>query len=211
MKRLLFCQKGVMTVQFLFGFILVAGFMAVFAALTLTLVVSEVVQYMTFSASRSLFLGHVSKEEQRQAAKDKYLKLRNEDLNFFSGSSSWFVLEPQALSNSSGLGLNTGYQLPDNSEPNLFYGVWVTKFQSKLLALDVMFLGSTAESDPAVAFTAKLGSYLGREPTQAECDEFTKKRWRMIWEKQFNELRQDINIGSNTDNYSLHGEADNGC
>ena len=203
-----------MTIQFLFGFILVSGFMAVFAALVLTLVVGEIVQYMTFSASRSLFLGHESRIEQQEAAKAKYLKLRNEDLKFFSGPSPWFVLEPQGLSSGETLGLNRTYELPDNSLPNLFYGVWTTKFQSKLLALDLMFLGSTTDEEPDVAFSAKLGSYLGREPTQQECENFTRERWNTIYQKQFNDLSQDVPIdsrASSNDNYSTYGKADNGC
>ena len=215
-KNLFFCQKGVLTVQFLFGFIIVSGFMVVFALLTLTLVVSEITQYITFSASRSLFLSHVDPETQIERAKKKYKSLST-DFRFFSSpdgnaQNKWFDIKEDILPGD-GLGLNESHFVPDPPETNLFYGVW-THFQARVLDMDMLFLGKTTEQTGDDAFRVKsIGSYLGREPSQKECEDFTKERWNEISKAHgFNTQSIRPDGGANPDeNYRSHKEPDNGC
>ena len=58
--------RGSLTVQFLLGFILILSFVMLFSAMTLTLAVSGVTQYMTYSASRVLFLSDGSQRQNQQ-------------------------------------------------------------------------------------------------------------------------------------------------
>ena len=46
-------EAGILTVDYLFAIILAMGFVALLFAMSLTLTVVEVVQYMTFSSARS--------------------------------------------------------------------------------------------------------------------------------------------------------------
>ena len=212
-KNLFFCQKGVLTLQFLFGFIIVSGFMVVFALLTLTLVAGEVTQYITFSASRSLFLSHISKEEQRKKAAEKYRTLSSEKFKFFSAAdgnaqNKWFDIKEE-ISGGEGLGLNRDFTVT-SSQPNLFYGVW-THFQAKVLVMDMLFLGETTEDSGDKAFRVEsIGSYLGREPSQEECDNFTEKRWDEILSKHKEESVPSI-VPNSPDNYRNYTNYDNGC
>ena len=56
-KRFISSSKGSLTVQFLLGFVLILSFMVIFGAMTLTLAVASITQYITYASSRALFLG----------------------------------------------------------------------------------------------------------------------------------------------------------
>lgn len=210
-KNLFVCQKGVLTIQFLFGFIIVSGFMVVFALLTLTLVVGEITQYITFSASRSLFLGHTDLEKQKEMAKAKYESLSVDKFKFFSSLSGnsqdqWFKI---ATPDTVGVGLNNSFDV-SSSDPNLFYGVW-TSFQAKVLVMDLMFLGKTTEEEEDQAFLVNsIGSYMGREPSQEECIKFTEERWNEI-RKIRRQHGPAISSGIERSPGVYESEPDNGC
>ena len=177
-KTIFRSQKGFLTLQFMMGFVLVAFFMMLFAALSLTLAVSEMVQYMTFSASRALFLGHGTLEKQESQAREKYRALKTSPGfgAFFQERLGWFVITDD-LQRDQSMGLNTHFAVEDGS-PHLFFGVW-TPFQARMLALENPFFGTTTE-DTQTAFQTRIGSYLGREPSVRECESFNSKRWEAL-------------------------------
>lgn len=213
-RTILRSQKGFLTLQFMMSFVLVAFFMMLFAALSLTLAVSEMVQYMTFSASRALFLGHASLEQQENRARTKYETLKTSPGfgAFFQQRLGWFAITP-ALQRDESMGLNLQGFSVDDSRPNLFFGVW-TPFQARMLALENPFFGSTTE-DPQSSFQTRIGSYLGREPTWEECKDFNRKRWQVL--SQLHGWPPSVSLpqGANPEeSYREHLEslnADNGC
>jgi hypothetical protein len=174
----IFSCKGSLTVQFLLGFILILSFVMLFSVMTFALAVSEVTQYITYAASRDLFLSHGSIGDQRAAAIDRYRALV-ESIHlkkFFQPD--LFRITPASDLSGEGLGLNRRFPV-SSGEPNLFYGVW-TKFIPKVLEVDTIWGG--AEENEAF-FETTIGSYLGREPTITECEQFNKKRWELISNK----------------------------
>ena len=174
-KYFILSCKGSLTVQFLLGFILILSFVMLFTVMTFTLAVSEVTQYITYSASRALFLSHGSKAYQQKAAMDRYDALiSSPHLSKFFQTNLFEITQASDLS-SEGLGLNRRFSV-SSGEPNMFYGVW-TKFIPKVLELDTLW-GSTEED--AAFFETVVGSYLGREPTITECEQFNQKRWDFI-------------------------------
>ena len=202
----MFGNKGSLTVQFLLGFVLILSFVALFLMMTLTLSVSEIVQYITYSSSRQLFLGHSDKSAQIEKAKKKYDKLTKEDFQFKFDDNFLIKITPvddwgpntfRGLNNS-----QAGFAVQPN-EPNLFYGVW-TDFNPKLLSVDTLW-GSTDIPDPELKTT--IGSYLGREPTKDECEKFNQERWNKIqgWINNAGVLRP--RTSSNSDG----ADSDNGC
>ena len=199
--------RGSLTVQFLLGFILILSFVLLFSAMTLTLTVSEITQYITYASSRTLFLGDGTKNIQQQNAREKYSYLvENQHLSkFFTGSNKLFEIEETGgdLMPGTGLGLNPQFS-PSLEVPYLFYGVW-TKFIPKILEVDTLW-GSTEEE--AAFFETVIGSYLGREPTKLECEEFIKKRWEFIATKQGSMIPSPV-----VDPSSSYTEdfGDNGC
>ncbi|MDE0518513.1 MAG: hypothetical protein OXH36_03010 [Bdellovibrionales bacterium] len=175
--------RGSLTVQFLLGFILFLSFVMLFSVMTLTLAVSEITQYITYASSRKLFLGDGDKGLQQKSARKKYHSLvkDNQHLSkFFTGANKLFEIEETGgdLREGDGLGLNSGFSRA-SGKPYLFYGVW-TKFIPKVLEVDTLW-GSTEED--AAFFETVVGSYLGREPTKVECEEFIEKRWEFIINK----------------------------
>ena len=181
-------QKGSITVQFVFGFLLVFSFIIGFFYLSLTLVISELVQYAVFSSSRYLSLSHQDVTKQREVAKRKY-----GDLLFASDSEGIFRTgffgpingddKPFNLQQEPNHGVNEQQGMPGEQRyRNLFYGVW-TEFQPKGLNLKMPFWGESVQGTEKDLFDSVIGSYLGREPSQAECITFAAKRWEMIKDK----------------------------
>ena len=169
-------SKGSLTIQFMFGFVLVMCFILIFLNITLTLVASEITQYITYAASRSLFLAHGDEAAQERSAREKYLELTNKPhIKKFLGGGKVFEIASDLGSDN--LGVNTSFSVSSiNQEPNLFYGVW-TDFTPKMLDVEMPW-GSVDEED--AFFKTVIGSYLGREPSHTECLEFFEKRWEFI-------------------------------
>ena len=179
-------QKGSLTVQFIFSFMLVFGFIIGFFYLSLTLVVGELVQYATYSSSRYLSLSHMTVTQQKTASQMKYNQLLFGGGIFRSGffgninadNKPFNLTSPSQIS--ANIGLNETPGMPgEQSERNLFYGVW-TEFQPKGLSLKVPFWGESVQGAQQGLFDSVIGSYLGREPSWEECVKFANVRWSMI-------------------------------
>lgn len=166
-------NRGSLTVQFVFGFALVWGFIALFSVMVFTLAMSSITQYITFASARALFLGTKDFEKQKTAAGEKYDKVKDKFMN----GNKLKLFSPDVIEinrkEELGLGLNPAFNA---SKPNLFYGVWTT-FSPKVLTVKTFF-GDTEEDN--TFFATDIGSYLGREPTIAECKSFDKGRWLEI-------------------------------
>ncbi len=179
-------QSGSLTVQFLLGFVLCLCFVMLFSVMTLTLAVSEITQYITYSASRTLFLGDGTKDLQQKGAMEKYGHLATTPPfnKLFQGTSRFFEIADQGdLSREghpSGVALNYR-RFPESSQvPHLFYGVW-TKFIPKVMQIRLPLWGEVKEDSSF--FETAVGSYLGREPSGEECKQFIDKRWEFISSK----------------------------
>ena len=195
--------KGSLTVQFLLGFILILSFVMLFSVMTFTLAVSEVTQYVTYAASRNLFLSHIYKTNQHQAAVDTYNALVSSlHLKKFFKPDLFRITEASDLS-VEGLGLNRDFPV-SGGEPNLFYGVW-TKFIPKVLEVDTIWGGAEENED---FFKTVIGSYLGREPSANECKTFEKNRWKLIKDK-IGSISSAVDPAGSYQIF-IHGD-DNGC
>lgn len=171
-------NRGMLTAEFLFAFVLCAGMCAVLFALNFTLSMAEVAQYMAFSSSRAYAAAHLDEAKQADLARTKYKELlTNKALKsiFNKGEASWFVLStPEQLEISS-----TGFSdYPKQENRVSAVGVRL-KFEPKVLNMRIAFLGSTAE-DPDKGFSAYVTSFLTREPTHKECWEQMKPRYENI-------------------------------
>lgn len=209
-KKYLVSQKGSLAVQFLFGWVLLMGFVAVFAALTLTLSVAEVVQYVTYASSRHFMLGHIDEGAQEAAATHKYNTLvTHSDLcSFFlhCNSNGMFT-----INESPNIGVNSRFDSGNSGMPYLFMGVW-TFFKAELLDINIPLWGSTTEgSSKNKIFTSSIGSYLGREPSVMECKSFNDVRLKWIHESHnrlggYNQAFPRVSPGN-----ARPGYFDNGC
>ena len=191
-------NQGSLTVQFLLGIVLILSFMSLFLMMTLTLAVSEIVQYITYSSSRQLFLGHETENEQKEKAKMKYKELTTNKFKFDFNSNTLIQIK---RGDDITPGLNPDIDLAVSHHPNLFYGVW-TEFIPKILSVDTLW-GGTDFENPAEDLKTTIGSYLGREPSEAECQAFNRNRWGKIKDSAKNN-RYISTTGDNP-------PSDNGC
>ena len=197
--------RGSITVEFLLGFILILSFVMLFSVMTLTLAVSEITQYITYAASRALFLSDGRRDLQIKSAKDKYKELSTSqhfDKLFKPGL--FKIKAHDALAKENGFGYNGKFGFASDV-PYLFYGVW-TDFTPKVLEVDTLWGGT--EEDEAF-FKTSIGSYLGRESTLKECENFVKKRWERI-SREHGSIPSAVNPAVfYNNNYSSY--LDNGC
>lgn len=166
-------QRGVLTIDFLFAFVLVFGLtMTLFFSLTFTLSVVEVVQYITFASARNYFAAHHTEAKQKELAKAKFDKLKNNGVFSPLFSNGWYELgEPDIRS------FETEYSKTSH-EYNTFAGTRVS-LQAKVLDFRIPFIGST--TDGAInAFKTNISSFLAREPTADECMTFNQGRLQAI-------------------------------
>jgi hypothetical protein len=206
-------QQGIITVDFLFSFILVGGFAFIIFALSLTLTVAEVVQYVTFSAARNYYAASESEDAQRAAATLKFQSLVRDPAIQPLLTSGWFSVDSLPTVGNIGENFPPLSEIQNSSsysrESSTFQGV-VVYFVSKVLEFNIPFYGSTVSDDlrGGTDFGAFVGSYLGREVTQVECETFLIPRWEKI-KRLPTHPAASYSEAANA-NYYL-GFADNGC
>lgn len=172
-------QRGLITVDFLFALVLILGFASLMFVLSFSLSVASVTQYITFSAARNYFAGHLDQEQQEARAKAKYEELINNPIFKPLYANGWYLIdaEPQVGDH---VKVKPEYEEATGGT-NKFWGVG-TSFTATVLDFRIPFFGSTnPDGDGSgTGFKTYIGSYLGREPTAAECIEFTAARWTAI-------------------------------
>ena len=157
-------SQGFLTVQFMLALVFIMFFIVSFLGLALTLVHASLTQYLTYSSARKLALGDETKFSQKDAAKNKYLSIRQGLFNTAfqsSASSDWFYISD------AGIGLNPNYSDQDDGARRLFFGSNV-EFKSKITNFQVPLWTDKTSGD----LETYIGSYLGREPSREECENF---------------------------------------
>ena len=141
-------EKGQSTIEFLMGIIFVFGFLFLFLRVSITLTNGYLVHYATFMASRAYLVADNNSNQVNGA--DGFAFKQSEEVfasfrvaNFISGFSG----ELEANS-------------PEFGGNKVFVGLWV-EYQDKF-ALNGLIGGGQK-------LTLRSESFLGREPTRAEC------------------------------------------
>ena len=174
-------SSGMITAEFIFALVLSAGLCIVLFALNFTLSMAEVAQYIAFSTARAHAAGHIDQTKQEQMAKDKYKALLNTPAIkplFNKGGEGWFILsgEPDIRGGGESGRSFDEYPVTQNRVPQV--GVRID-FQPRLLNLKLPFLGSTSE-DPDAGFSTRITGLLIREPTNSECWQQVRQRYKHI-------------------------------
>jgi len=197
-------QKGLVTIDYLFAFVLTMGFVAILFSLSLTLTVSSVTQYATFSAARGFSSSHVTIQEQFDYGSKKFKQLVSNPVLASLYSNGWFFVSEPFVGDLEQVKpeLIDSQFMTDNK-----YGVAVN-FTAAILDFNIPFFGST---DPESAdgsgkgFQAFISSITGRESTMEECYRFISQRWNLIKAMD----SRYSNGQYNNDNYTA--SEDNGC
>lgn len=175
-------NRGLISADFIFSLVIAMGLSMVLFVVTFTFAVSEVAQYVVFSASRAHAAGHLDQANQEKMGKDKFDELMaNKVFVPLFKESGWFVLNNLDIRGGgpTNKDFNSEYAGYDKRIP--FVGVRAD-FEPKMLTIRVPFMGTTANPE-GNGYKAKLAAFLIREPTQREClDLQVKLRYRAILE-----------------------------
>lgn len=198
-------ERGVITVDFLFAIVLILGFSGLLFVLSFTLSVASVTQYITFAAARSYAVAHVDKDTQEARGQAKYKELIANSVMKPLYTNGWYTVDAQVT-----LGDQTqvvsGWQ--DPSGVNEFWGAG-TNFTAKVLDFHIPFFGSTTDDgNGGSGFKTYMSSMVGREPTEAECIEFTAARWAAIRGLQ---VSGGTSYGQGTSTNGYFPQTDDGC
>ena len=164
-------KKGAVTTDFIFAMVMVAGVSFVLMALTFSLAAVEVAQYVTFATSRVYFGAHKDKATQQALAQTKFNNIVKKGGigRVLKNQGQWFELKFVGADDFS-------QQYGSTIDSDIFEGAQ-TDFNAKVLNIRIPFFGSTNDAGiDSGGFTARLNSYIGREPTQEECSQFNSQR-----------------------------------
>ena len=203
-------NKGIVTIPFLLVLTIILFFILSFFGLTMTFAHISVSQYMAYSTSRKLFLSSTKVDQQRIAAINHYKNLRGQffkpNAHTRTDSGGWFWIEEE-LPLQERTGYLKGYK--DSGNPRgggsaevegMFYGAGL-QFYSRIVQFQIPFLIREQKSHGS----ARVNSYLGREPSQLDCEKFNRARSQEI--EQFYSSLPGLNVVVNQG----EGEGDNGC
>lgn len=208
-----YSQQGQVTLDFLFGSVLILTVSALLMVLTMALTFSEVMQYISFSAARSYFAADNTEQDQVAAAKLKadYL-LSDNAIPFLKGAlaNGWITISGGRAGNgraknyktyADNLGVSS--QVLQTQGVNQFVGYQI-KFEIPILGMKLPLLASTiSPPEGSKGFEATVSSFLMREPTRAECENYTNKAFEILLQK---------NTGFRKANFKgFRAINDNGC
>ena len=186
-------ERGSIALDFLFASMIAFGFSSVFFAITVSLSLVEVGQYVTYSTSRAFAGAHETLDLQKEQADKKYKEIMGRGIfkNFMGPT--WVKLGKPVIGD-----FNQDYGVSDDAD--MFWGVQIP-MDAVILRLRVPFLGPTFED--AKVGQATLNSYLGHEVPTAECREkFTVPRFQQL-------LSKGVYSGAPSPKYFAF--TDNGC
>jgi hypothetical protein len=153
-------------------------------ALTSSLAVVEVAQYIIYSTSREHSVGRLQQQDQVNAAQSKYQSLIRNPAFASLFTSGWFELPAQLPANSirSGYGNNFFTDYPGRGTVNRksMQGVSVD-LQFHILTMKLPLLGNVQNEDGSDSFSSRILAVIRREPTAQECINFMKARKDAFW------------------------------
>lgn len=195
-------ERGIITLDFIFAFVLVFGMTLILFGFCLSLSVIEITQYITFSAARNYYAGHVSRQMQTDAAIKKFQQLTVQTQPFATlYGRGWYQLGPLEVGPQAEQQTISEYTHgTDRPDRNTFVGARVT-LNAKVLEMRIPFFGDTYDQEDG--FVARVATFLGRAPTEQEARAVNAQRFAAI--RQLESRYQQAPDGA----YTII--CDNGC
>ncbi len=158
---------GFITVDFLFATILTFGLTGIIFALSTALTIIEVSQYVTYSSARAYSAAHIDLPHQEEAARKKFEALRETPgIGNLITNRHFNLSDPKP-------GPGPSYHTTHND----MHGVSATLTLAGL-NFQIPIFGTTRQTQEP--FQTTVHSYLGRHPSQAECQKVNEQRWDFI-------------------------------
>lgn len=191
-KNILNNERGNLAIDFIFGMTLTFASMAIFFALSFSLSVTEIAQYVAFATARTYTAAHKDEATQQERANLKYQQLINTGVfKTLLKESDWFKLHPPVINSSN----DQETYFPVSDARDIFVGPKF-KFEANMLDMNLPLLGSSSEQG---GFVANINAFIGREPSFSEC---------MVYQISKKQMMESLG-------YSFPGDlvvmVDNGC
>ncbi len=154
-------ESGQLTLDFIFALAIAFGFSIVFFAMSFTLSMIEVCQYITFATARSYYGANVSKQAQIDLGQRKYQELKGKGILKTLLKNGWITLGDAQLDD-----FSADYKDADAGPDSMFVGARIP-FRANVLNLNLPILGHTAQDSSTGSAT--LNAYLMREVSTDEC------------------------------------------
>ena len=169
-------KKGMVTIPFLLAGIIMLFFILSFFYLSMTLAHISVTQYLSYSAGRKLALDNENLQAQKDASKEQYQKLREKFFkeSAWSKETDWFEINIGDAESGTGLAIGTslGEKYEEkNKIRTRFYGIHLG-FMAYKVRFNIPFISKKKDTP----LDARVTSFLGREPTLNECNQYHKAR-----------------------------------
>lgn len=185
-KTILRSNSGMVTTDFIFSFFLASMFTAFLFAMCFSFTVVEVVQYVSYSATRAALSGNKDFESQRERARIKLQSLSNNNILSALMRNGWFnvTLRDMRLGENASDFYSSEYQMAPitGASPSPFYipaaGVRLN-LEARILTMNLGPIGRI-ESETGNGFSLTLGSMMFREPSQRECMDLMRNRYQQI-------------------------------
>lgn len=161
-------SQGFLSADFLFSMVIASGLCAMFFALTLTLTMAEVGQYLAFSITRAHMAGHKDQSSQEEMAQAKFKSFQSNKVLNPLLTNGWFEIKNLVVRGAgpSGKDFTDRYPRgPANQADMPQTGVRL-EFEAKILKGRIPMLGGTNGSIEHKAFITGL---MIREPSADEC------------------------------------------
>lgn len=179
-------RSGMVTADFLFSMLLAGMFTAFLFAMCFSFTVIEVVQYISYSATRAALPSNKDFSAQRRRAETKVNSLINNNILNTLLKNGWFnvTIKDMRLGQDSSDYYSSEYKMEpiQGASPVPFYipaaGVRLN-LEAKILEMNLGPLGKI-ESDTGNGFSLTIGSMLFREPNQKECSDMIRARYLKI-------------------------------
>jgi hypothetical protein len=200
-------ERGILTLDFIFAMLLGMGFTIVFFALTLTLSLVEVAQYLSFAVARSSWSAHETRSQQIQMGNAKYTELIAKPVFRTIFTRGWFKLPAQPDFGDPARGFNAEYMPAAENDNDTFFGARL-RVEATILNINLPMLGSS-KTNPETG-VANVQTFLGREVTTQECREnFNRQRWTNIL--TLDEVYQQSSAYVGNPDSTVALITDNGC
>lgn len=203
-------ERGILTLDFIFALVLGMSFTMVFFALTLTLSLVEVTQYLSFSVARVSWAAHETRSQQIALGNAKYSELIDRPVFKSVFGQGWFQLPARPDFGDPNRGFNDEYQPAAENDNETFFGARL-RIEAKVLDISIPMLGSS-KTDPETG-VANVQTFLGREVTTSECRElFNRQRWSNILQLSPDYQQVNSSLGATGDPTQVVALiTDNGC
>jgi hypothetical protein len=202
-------ERGILTLDFIFAMLLGMGFTIVFFALTLTLSLVEVTQYLSFAVARTSWAAHETRSQQLQIGNAKYSELISKPVFRTLFTQGWFKLPAQPDFGDPARGFNAEYQPAAENDNDTFFGARL-RIEATILNIKLPMLGSS-KTNPQTG-VANVQTFLGREVTTFECrEQFNRQRWANILTLPGGDVYQQAAPFMGNPDSTIGLITDNGC